>query len=192
MSDDNKTLKVVKGEDKAPKRELTKYTQERDKTYNEGLVQMLGMLKGLPQKNPLAFEISRGIKKVEEALVKFEDEKSDIMTDFLLVDVNGNWVVNESVAKSLEEAAKKGKQLVPTVFAYVVDGNKIREFEYKEKMGKLINEEQIFNFKSVDAKAKLVKVGELKEPLINILSEYFESGQINFLEKIGILTGLDD
>lgn len=168
------------------------YKKEKGKFYNDSLGTIIGMLKGLPAKSPIAYEVSRAIKVVKEKLDSYEEKKDQIMADYLLRNEKGEYELSDSVKETIEAAASEGKQIQPTLFGLVVDGDKDREFEYKSAMLDLLNEEVKFDFKVVNAKTKTVLLeGGPKEPLIDCISTFFEVGQINFLEEIGILQGLD-
>lgn len=170
----------------------TSFIKEEGKTYNSDLAMILGGLTGLPQKSPIAFEVSRASKKVAAANVSFEESRLEIMLGYILRDEKGEFVINEETQRVIEEYEKKGQKVSPTVFGYVTEGSRERKLEYIEVMNGLLNSEVVLNLRSVNASTKLIKTEEGKLLLIDCLSDYFESGQINFLEEIGILTGLDD
>jgi len=171
-------------------KELTQYKREFGKIYKSNLPKMLEDVKSLPQKNPIAYEISRVLKAIEKEHDPFVRERSNLMSEYLLRDENGNWVVTEKTLKTMEIAAEQGLRLIPTEFGYEIDGDEDAEFEYKEKMNKLLNTEVDLGVKPVDASKKTVKVGEERLPLLDVISDYFETTQINFLEESGVLTGL--
>ena len=100
------------------------------------------------------------------------------------------WTITEQSNMSIDAAAKRGLRLIPTEFGYVIDGDDQAQFDYKEKMNKLLNTEVKLKVKYVDASKKTVKVGEERLPLLDVISDHFEIGQINFLEELGVLTGL--
>jgi hypothetical protein len=168
------------------------YKRDKNKIYSDSLNYLYGILKGLPQKSPLAYEISRATKLVGERIEEFDEQKTSLMEEYLLRTEDGRYQINDTTKAALEEAAKEEKQLPISVFDFVVDGDEDYKFEYEEKMLELLNEEQTFNFKKVNASKKNVVLenGD-KVCLIECISNFFEAGQINFLESVGILEGLD-
>lgn len=162
----------------------------------EKIMFVLQGLKGLPQKSPLSFEISRATKVALPIAEQLEAEKGEIMSTWLLRDENGQHVINESTQKQIEEARAIGKVATPTVFAYIVDASTPKQLEkkqeeYTEIMRAFLDKFHNLKIKGIDAKAKNVKYDKQTVPLISVLSEYFTVGQIDLLETIGLLVNLD-
>lgn len=179
MEKKESNLKVIKDEPK-------KYVKEAGKIYNEDLELFLGMLKGLPEKNPIAFELSRAMKSGAKAYEAFNENKEGILANFLLRDEEGKWVLSDEATKALEKDPKARV----TIFDYVAEEGK--EDEYRTALVELFKAEADITLKSVNATEKMVKLEDgTKEPLIEVISDYFGSGQITFLENVNILTGLD-
>lgn len=182
-------MEKVKDE-KIVKRELTVYTREAAKLYKIQAIKIREELGKIPQKNPLAYEISRAIKVIDEEVASFTKERSDLMSIYLLRDEEGNWTITDQSKKVIEQGKENGLNLIPTEFGYIVDGDDDVEFEYKEKMNKLLNTEITLDIKGIDVSSKKVRVGEERLQLLEVISDFYEMNQINLLEKIGVLTGL--
>lgn len=173
-------------------REFKTYNKEKGKFYNNSLGTLLAMLKGLPPKSPIAYEVSRALKVVAEKVEKYEEEKDQLMAEYLLRNEKGEYELNDLAKEQVEKAKSEGKNIQPTMFGLVVDGNEDREFEYQSALLDLLNREVNLKFKTVNAKTKMVLLEDgSKEKLIDCISNFFEVGQINFLEEVGVLQGLD-
>jgi hypothetical protein len=116
------------------------------------------------------------------------------MEELLLRDSDGVFVLKEEAAKALE----KDPKAMPTIFSYEVEPDEDvfkshleAEQNYYTKMMDLMKSESGVVFKSINAKTKIVKTDDGKNPLIEVISDYFGSGEISFLESTGILTNLD-
>lgn len=168
----------------------TIYGPEAGTIYSGKLREVYQKLVEIPQKNPIAFEVSRAIKLAESKLVDLNTKTESIMSEYLLRDETGSWVVKEEVLKKIELALGSGLKLQPNEKGFVVNGDKEREKEYFSKIDSLFDEVLEFKTIKVDVLEKTIKVdGELVK-LVNLLSEYFGVDQINFLEEIGILVNL--
>jgi|SRR5690554_1755746 len=150
---------------------------------------VLGKLLGLEEKTVVAFEISRAIKRLQEINTKLEERKLEIMSQYLVRDSEGNYTLTKDTVEALEKAKREGIEAVPTVFSYEVEEG--REKEFREEISKLLEEVVDLNLKGVDCLNRRAKNTEGKSvPLVETLSDYFGSGEINFLEEIGVLTNL--
>ena len=154
-----------------------KIERKKGQIYNEDLLKVIGILKGIDQKTPLSLEISRALKQADKALEEAKESMNEIMESYAVRNEDGSFEI------------KKDASEPTTVFDYVIEDGK--EEEYKEAMTEVLLNEFNFNIKPVNASIKTVKVGEERQPLIDVISEYFSVGEINFLEEIGILQGLD-
>lgn len=160
------------------------YTKEKGKIYNEDLQIVLSSLTKLEQKNPIAYEISRAVKATQGAIEKFNEAKSKVMEEHLLRDADGNYVLKDEV----KEAMAENDKIQPTVYSYEVEGD---EKAYQEALLDVFKADTGITFKSIDASKKMVQVDGKKEPLLEVISDYFGAGEIAFLEAVNILTGLD-
>jgi len=176
------------------------FKAEEGKFYNQNLQGMVMELNQLPEKSPIAYEVSRFSKKVEKASEVFSELRQDLMSDYLLRDENGEWVPTDEVAEAIEKS-KEGDpdaKVSPTEFGYIVASNantsdKAIDYtkEYISKMNELYQIEiDITPPKSIDVNTKMIRVENEKIPLVECLSDYFGVNSINFLERVGILTGL--
>ena len=162
-----------------------KYVKEKGKVYNEDLPVFLKVLGEMEPKSPIAYEISRALKKANEAVDKLNEDKSRIMAEYLLRDEEGNYVLKEDAAKAISET--EGAQA--TVFSFETEEG--LSFNYSSDMIHLLKSEVDLGIKSIDASTKMVKVDGGKDTLINCLSDYFGVHDIEFLEATNILIGLD-
>jgi len=168
----------------------TNYGPEIGKSYNSKLREVYQKLLGLPQKNPIAFEISRAIKSTESKLVEVGSQVDTIMGKFLLRNEAGDYIVKSETLKMIENAAREGLHLSPTEKGFIVDGDKESEKNYFRELDELLEQVTILDVIRVDIQEKTIRVDGQSFKLIDLLSEYFEVGQINFLEEIGILSNL--
>lgn len=162
------------------------------KLYKEQLKSVLNGLREVPQKNPIAFEISRAIKIVTSKVEETEEKLSELKVDYLLRDAEGAYVVKPGVLEVIKTAQEQGVALVPEWSGYVVDGDAEAEKEYIDKGLEIVKQEVEIAFPSIDVQSKQVKVNDVKEKLIDVLSDHFTVDQLIFLEDLGILTHLDD
>lgn len=171
--------------------EVVGFKRDPKKFYNDSLNILVGFFKGLPQKSPIAYELSRATKLVQERLESFEESKSLLMESYLLRTEKGEYQLSKEAEEEIEKAKVLGSQVRLTVFSFVIENPDLVD-EYREKMLDLLNQEVELKFRKVNASTKNISLetGE-RVRLIDCISNFFESGQINFLESIGILEGLD-
>lgn len=152
----------------------------------------LDKLSKFEDKNPIAFEISRTLKSLNECSKVYINKRDEICNEFLLRDDKGQFIVLDSVQKQLDsiKAANPDSTPVATIHGFEIQPDKSRD-DYNKALDELLVEEVEINIFPVDAKAKIIAREGEKKPLIEIISDVFKTTEILLLEEIGILINME-
>lgn len=153
---------------------------------NKQLDTVYSRLKSLPTKNPLSYEISRVIKQVVVSSKEFVENQLELMSTYLLTNEDGEYLLKEETKKAISEYKEKNIQVQPNAFGFIVSNEELEE-EYHQKLQELFDTEVKLVSTPVVVDTKFVYINEEKLPLTEVLSNYFSSEDILFLEEIGLL-----
>lgn len=141
------------------------------------------------KESPIVVEISRALKKVTTEAEDFEQNKDLLMRECFVMTKEGGFALNEA-------AIKRGKENKGNPITYFTKdfkyGSKKLEKKFEEDFDKLRLDHTVFDFNTVNVNDRMVEELGNVVPLKSVLWKSFTGQEIDFLEEINLLTGLDD
>ena len=159
---------------------------KKNSITNSQLDILYSKLKSLPSKNPITYELSRVMKQVRDCSERFVESQKELMSQYLLTDKDGNYVLTESTKKSMSEYQKNGVEVQPNAFGFVCS-EESKQPEYHNKLKEVFDLEIELVKSPIKVDDRRVYINEERVPLGEVLSNYFSCEDILFLEEIGLL-----
>jgi len=146
----------------------------------------LNGLNKFKDKNPVSLEISRLIRKITKEVFLFKGSLEDVFDLYVVRDQEGKLKLSEETL----EALKENPNLQPSVYGYMVKEGE--EKKYHKALFEKMQEKSKIKTNPVNINKQKVRLESGDIVLFSeCISDYFTSGQIMFLEDMGILVDLD-